>query len=62
MKLFSQKLNLISLLAMAIMAISIALLDVDDLSWVHNIKSYVGLIVFVLLLIIRYYVVRKSDN
>ena len=62
MKLFSQKLNLISLLAMAIMAISIALLDVDDLSWVHNIKSYVGLIVIVLLLIIRYYVVRKSDN
>jgi hypothetical protein len=59
MKLFSNKLDLITLIAIVIMAISVSMLDFDNLSWSNNIKSYIGLIVFIILIAFRYFKLKK---
>ncbi len=59
MKLFSKKLDLITTIAIAFMAISISILDFDNLTWNNNIKSYMGIIIFVILISVRY-LIKKS--
>jgi len=55
MKLFKKRLDILTLSAIVIMAISVTLLDFGDLSWSHNIKSYIGLIVFIILILMKVY-------
>ena len=62
MKLFSKKLDIITLIAIVIMAISISILDFDNLNWNNNIKSYVGILIFALLIAFRYLINRNSKN
>ncbi len=62
MKLFSKKLDIITLIAIVIMAISISIFDFDNLSWNNNIKSYVGILIFAILIAFRYLINRNSKN
>ena len=62
MKLFSKKLDIITLIAIVIMAISISILDFDNLSWNNNIKSYIGILIFAILIVFRYLINRNSKN
>jgi hypothetical protein len=55
MTLFKKRLAILTLSAIVIMAISVTLLDFGDLSWSHNIKSYIGLIVFIILILMKVY-------
>ena len=48
-----KKIPLFTLLIIVIAAISITMLQLDDLSWQANVKSYSGLIVAGLLLVIK---------
>lgn len=52
---------LLSILAITIMAISISLLDFNDLSWAQNSKSYIGLVIFIVLLIVTIQLKRKKQ-
>ena len=61
MKLFSKKLDLITLIAIVIMAISVSMLDFDNLSWSNNIKSYVGLIISAILFAFKYLILRRNE-
>ena len=49
-----KKIPLFSLLIIVIAAISISLMNFDDLSWQANVKSYIGLIFVVLMLPARF--------
>ncbi len=55
MKLFKKRLDILTLSAIVIMAISVTLLDFGDLSWSNNIKGYIGLIVFIILILMKMY-------
>jgi uncharacterized membrane protein YgdD (TMEM256/DUF423 family) len=59
MNLLSKKVDLLTLIAIVIMAISVSIFDLDDMSWEANMKSYIGIIIFIGLLIIRYLMNRK---
>ena len=62
MKLFSNKLDVITIIALVFMAISITKLDFDDLSWDNNVKSYVGLIIFAAFIVFRFIIRRHSNK
>jgi len=62
MKLFSKKLDIITLIAIVIMAISISILDFNNLNWNNNIKSYIGILIFAILIAFRYLINRNSKN
>ena len=47
---FPKKMTILRLAALTFMAISISMLDLDDLSWQNNTKSYLGLILFAALI------------
>jgi hypothetical protein len=49
-----KKIPLFSLIIIVIAAISISLLNFDDLSWQTNMKSYLGLIIAALMLMVRF--------
>ena len=53
MSFLNKKLDVITVLAIVIMAISITIFNLEDFSWEANSKSYLGLIVFVVLLVFR---------
>ena len=55
MKLFNKRLDIITLSAIVIMAISVTLFDFSDLSWNNNVKGYIGLIVFIILISMKMY-------
>lgn len=55
MKLFNKRLDIITLSAIVIMAISVTLFDFSDLSWNNNVKGYIGLIVFIILIFMKMY-------
>ena len=55
MKLFKKRLDILTLSAIVIMAVSYTLLDFGDLSWSNNIKGYTGLIVFFVLILMKMY-------
>ena len=59
MKIFSNKPDLLTLIAIVIMAVSVSMLDFDNLSWSNNIKSYTGLIIFIVLIALRYLNLKK---
>lgn len=48
---FPKKITILRLVALTFMAISISMLDFNDLSWQNNAKSYLGLILFVVLIV-----------
>lgn len=62
MKSIMKNLDLITLLAIVLMAISISIFDFDNFSWNNNSTSYLGIILFVALIAIKYLVVRNSKN
>ena len=62
MKLVSKKLDIITITAIVLMAISISLLDFNDLSWEKNAKSYIGIILFLLLIVVKYIMLSKSKK
>jgi len=49
-----KKIPLFTLIIIVIAAISISLLNFDDLSWQANVKSYLGLILVALMLPVRF--------
>ncbi|HJN05598.1 MAG TPA: hypothetical protein QF480_03180 [Bacteroidales bacterium] len=55
-----KKHNVLTLLALVIMAISIAMFNTDDYSWTSNTKSYIGLIIAGIVLIFTYTLRRKK--
>ena len=57
---FSEKLDLLSVLTIVLLSVSITLFDFDDFSWVTNSKSYFGLIGAGIILAIRSSVNRKA--
>jgi hypothetical protein len=60
MRIFDKKLDLLTLVAIVIMAISISIFDVGDLSWKINSTSYVGFIIFFIAVIVKYLTIRKN--
>lgn len=54
MKFISNKLDLITVLAVLIFAFSLTMMSFDDFSWAVNNKSYAGFVIFVVLLIIKF--------
>ena len=55
-----KKLDIITLMAIIIMTISIVLFNFDDFSWNTNSRSYIGLIIFVVLGTFSYVLRRKK--
>ena len=53
MEYFKKKLDTLTISALVVLAISVSLLDFGDLSWSTNIKGYVGLIVFAVLILMK---------
>ena len=49
-----QKLSYISIITIVILAISASIFDTDNLSWVNNSKSYVGFVLSIILIVIKY--------
>ena len=50
----SKKLDLISVTAIVLMAMSISLFDFEDWSWEINSKYYIGFVLAIILIIYRY--------
>ena len=49
-----QKLSYISIITIVILAISISIFDTDNLNWAYNSKSYVGFVLSIILIVIKY--------
>ena len=62
MKLFNKRLDIITLSAIVIMAISVTLFDFSDLSWNNNVKGYIGLIVFIILISMKVYLKSNAKR
>ena len=62
MKSIMKNLDIITLLAIVLMAISIAIFDFDNYSWNNNSTSYLGIILFVALIAIKYLMLRNSKS
>ena len=62
MKFFSGKLDLLTLFAVVLMAISISYLDFTDLSWSRNSASYLGLLLFLAVVIVRLLSKRQAGE
>ena len=62
MKFLSKRMDLFTVIAIVLMAISISIFDFSNLSWNNNIKSYVGLLIFVLLIVFSYLNNRDSKS
>ena len=50
----SNKIDFISLIAIVFFAISISVLDFDDLSLTNNFKCYIGILFSVILIVLKY--------
>jgi hypothetical protein len=50
------KLNKMTMLAVALIVVSVSLLNFNDLRWQENIKSYVGIIIVFSIFAARFYV------
>jgi len=59
MKLLSKKMDIITVLAIVVMAISISILDYSNLSWNNNSKSYIGILIFAILIVFRYLIKKR---
>ena len=62
MKSIMKNLDLITLLAIVLMAISVSIFDFDNFSWNNNSTSYLGIILFVVLIVIKYLMLRNSKS
>lgn len=62
MELFSRKLDMITVIAIVIMAISISIFDFNNFSWTTNSKSYIGLLIFFILILFRYSIFKNSKE
>jgi uncharacterized membrane protein len=62
MKLFNKKLDVLSLIAIVILALSINLIDFENLSRNNNIKGYIGLIVVFILALMKLYLVMNTKR
>lgn len=56
MKNLADKLNKMTMVAVALMAVSISMLNFDDLSWNENIKAYIGILVVLTVFAAKFYV------
>ena len=54
MKQLFPKLSILTTIIIVLAAISITMLDFNNLNWTNNIKSYVGLIIVLILIIIKF--------
>ena len=57
-----KKLDIITLLAIVLMAVSISMFDFDDFSWNNNSTSYIGILLFALLIVINFLMKRNSKS
>ena len=62
MKFFKKKLDILTLTALVIFVMSLNLIDFGDLSWNNNIKGFVGLIAFGLLIVFKLYLKFNSKK
>jgi amino acid permease len=54
-----KKINLFLLIALLILTMSVSLMDFENMSWAANVKSYLGFILSVVMIIIYYLYLRK---
>ncbi len=50
----SKKIDILRIMAITIIAISISVFDFDNLSWDNNSKSYTGLLLSLVLIVLKY--------
>ena len=62
MKFFKKKLDILTLTALVIFVMSLNLIDFGDLSWNNNIKGFVGLIAFGILIVFKLYLKFNSKK
>jgi len=60
MKAYINKLDVITVTAVVIFAISLSIMDFEDLSWYRNSKSYFGIAIFFALIILRIITSRRK--
>ena len=54
MNLSSNKIDILRILIITVLAISIGIFDFDNLSWDSNSKSYTGLLLSLVLIVLKY--------
>ena len=62
MDLFSKKLDVITVMAVVLIAISISVLDFNNLSWSNNLKSYAGIIISIILIIYKFIIIKNLNK
>lgn len=62
MKIFNKKLDLITLFAIVIMAISVSTFNFDNLSWNSNSMSYLGILIFSVLIVVNFIINKNAKN
>ena len=50
MNLLSKQMDIITVIAIVLMAISISVLDFNNLQWSNNEKSYIGLLIVIIII------------
>ena len=56
------KLNKMTMIAVALAAVSISMINFEDLSWNTNIKSYIGIIIVLTIFGARFYIKTISER
>ena len=56
------KLNKMTMIAVALAAVSISMINFEDLSWNENIKSYIGIIIVLTIFGARFYIKTISER
>lgn len=56
------KLNKMTMVAVALAAVSISMINFEDLSWNKNIKSYIGIIIVLTIFVARFYIKTISER
>ncbi|WP_319482875.1 hypothetical protein [uncultured Draconibacterium sp.] len=54
MNLLSKQMDVITVIAIVLMAISISILDFNNLQWSNNEKSYIGLLIVIIIIFSKY--------
>ena len=62
MKIFSQKIDLITLFAIVIMAISVSTFNFDNFSWSSNSMSYLGILIFSVLIVVNFLISKNTKG
>lgn len=62
MKIFNKKIDLITLFAIVIMAISVSTFNFNNFSWENNSISYIGIFIFIVLMAVNFLISKNEKG